>query len=109
MSRLLGGALISTDIVLSSANPNIHKALSEWALEFSSSSSSADICQGGNVIRLMPSEEVALQALCGKVTGKLRDQFLSTLSRFDDLSEFRTFLQNSTEFLSDAALLRFEN
>ncbi|KAI6182676.1 hypothetical protein M3Y97_00406300 [Aphelenchoides bicaudatus] len=98
---LLSGALLSMPRFLSTQLPKAHKHLSEWSM----SQASTDVSFGVDAIRLMPGEEVALQALCGNLNEKTRESFLKLIGQNDNLDEFQSRIQNTPEFMNDATLL----
>lgn len=93
---MLSGAFITTASCLLSEVPKVHKRLADWAI----AQISADTTEGTNTIRLLPSEKVSLQALCG-ILGDRHDAFLDVLGRSDDIDEFQVAIQNDSKFNGD--------
>lgn len=98
INQLLTGAFITTASCLSNEIPKTYKRLAEWAI----SDISTDISKGVDAIRLLPNEEVSIQALCGAgILGNKHDSFLEILGHSDDIDEFELTIQNSSEFGND--------
>ncbi|KAI6225903.1 HEAT and Phosphatidylinositol 3-4-kinase and PIK-related kinase domain containing protein [Aphelenchoides besseyi] len=100
-NRLLSGSFISVAADHPNLEPKIHWKMGIWAME----QISTDTTVGVDAIRLLPSESVAIQALCGSLSQPLLEKFLLTFGQRDELNELRSSLQDSADFADKTSLI----